>query len=193
MTREDALLYLPFEDEDDLDDLYESKLFEFKQKVLNAAPSTKLFDFHLKKARKLFEAYVFLSGTQVEKHTCNFILASSEVKLKLAWQNFNQNKNEIKLLISNSMHFLDVEFLLGQLIENQKQFAKLFETLSFPDSKSLVVGKEPDAMVLSTEIDKFNLNENVDFKKIEKLEESNILYQEANRLSLWLKIEKDVR
>jgi hypothetical protein len=193
MTREDALLYLPCEVEDDLDDLYESKLFEFKQKVLNAAPSTKLFDFHLKKARKLYEAYAFLSGRQEEFVNNGFTLDNPEMNLKLAWQKFNRNKNKLKLLISNSNEFEEIEFLLGKLIENQKQFASLFVNLTFDETLSMVVSKEPDAMALSVDIDKFYLSEGGDIKAIQKLDKENLLFQEANRLSLWLKIENDVR
>jgi hypothetical protein len=65
--------------------------------------------------------------------------------------------------------------------------------LTFDETLSMVVSKELDAMALSVDIDKFYLSEGGDIKAIQKLDKENLLFQEANRLSLWLKIENDVR
>jgi len=193
MTREDALLYLPYEDKDELDDLYEEKLFAFKRKVLNAVPSTKLYQFYLKKMALVHGAYVFFTKKNDIRLTLQYKVSVDQAHLKLAWHDYNQNKTELKLMLANAANFFDVEFLLSQLLENKRQFAMLFQSLSFPLSNAIVVGKEPDLMALGIEIDAFIPSAYSGIREIEKLDAMNMLFQEANRLSLWLKTENNVR
>ena len=194
MTREDALLYLPFEDEDELEDLYEDKLFEFKQKVLVAVPSTKLYQYHLTKLSKVHAAYLHLTASANPERTIEYTAKVNQDSLISAWRDFNRNKNELKLKLVSTFSFSDIEFILDCLIQNQKQFASIFHKVQFENQDgTLIVGKEPDAMALEVEIDKFMSNGGGEIKSISKLDTANLLYQEANRLSLWLKTEKNVR
>jgi hypothetical protein len=192
MTREDALLYLPYEDEDELDDLYQEKLFAFKQKVLSVVPSTKLYQFHLKKMSLVHGAYVFLTKKNDIKLALQYEVSVDQSHLKLAWRDYNQNKTELKLMLSNAANFFDVKFSLGQLLENQRQFALFFNALKLSSSTTVIIGKEPDAMALGVEIEAFVSAAYSGVKGIEKLDTMNMLYQEANRLSLWLKLENNV-
>lgn len=194
MTREDALLYLPFEDEEDVEDLYEEKLFEFKQKILIAVPSTKLFQFHLKKLSRVHNAYLYLTKTPNTKKSIEYTVEVNQGSLISAWRDFNRNKNELKLKLVSAFNFSEIEFILNCFIQNQKQFASVFQTIDFDNvNESVVVGKEPDAMVLEVEIDKFMSSEHCEIESISKLDHKNLLYQEANRLSLWLNTENNVR
>ena len=194
MTREDALLYLPFKDEDELEDLYEDKLFEFKQKVLVAAPSTKLYQYHLTKLSKVHAAYLHLTASANPERTIEYTAKVNQDSLISAWRDFNRNKNELKLKLVSTFSFSDIEFILDCLIQNQKQFASIFHKVQFENQdETLIVGKEPDAMALEVEIDQFMSNGGGEIKSISKLDTANLLYQEANRLSLWLKTEKNVR
>ena len=117
MTREDALLYLPFEDEDELEDLYEDKLFEFKQKVLVAAPSTKLYQYHLTKLSKVHAAYLHLTASANPERTIEYTAKVNQDSLISAWRDFNRNKNELKLKLVNTFSFSDIEFILDCLIQ----------------------------------------------------------------------------
>ncbi|MDG1148128.1 MAG: hypothetical protein P8N52_07470 [Crocinitomicaceae bacterium] len=193
MTREDALLYLPHEDEGELEDLYQEKLFALKQKVLNAAPSTKLYQFHLKKMRLIHYSYAFLTGQTNDELTLSYRVDVDQTDLKFAWRDYNKNKTEIKLMLVNAIGFLGVKFSLGKLLENQRQFATVFKALNFLDCSGVILSQEADAMVLEAEIDAFVLAGYSAVKDIEKLDIENMLYQEANRLSLWLKIENNVQ
>jgi hypothetical protein len=193
MTREDALMYLPYENEDDIKDIYQEKLFEFKQKVLNAVPSTRLYQIHLKKMALIHDAYICLTEVDNLKLTAEYKVNVNQNNLKTAWNSYNYNKNEIKLMLANANGFPDVHFLLGQLLENQRLFATIFEHLNFIQSKATIIGKDLDAMELEVEIERFMSRDYSDIKEIEKLDSTNILFQEANRLYLWLKREKSVR
>lgn len=193
MTREDALMYLPYENEDDINDLYQEKLFEFKQKVLSAVPSTRLYQIHLKKMALIHDAYVCLAEVDDVKLTAEYKVNVNQNNLKTAWSSYNYNKNEVKLMLANANGFPDVHFLLGQLLENQRLFATMFEHLNFTQSAVALIGKDLDAMELEVEIERFISRGCSDIKEIEKLDSTNILFQEANRLYLWLKTENSVR
>ncbi|MGB0915183.1 MAG: hypothetical protein ACPGVI_03880, partial [Crocinitomicaceae bacterium] len=102
MNREDALLYFPYEEEDDLNDLFEERLFEFKQKLMTIAPSRKLFDIHLSRFSKISDAYLYLSDTVDSNDVVEFSLIHFEDELAIAWKAYNESKNQLKLLLNRS-------------------------------------------------------------------------------------------
>jgi hypothetical protein len=62
MTKEEAQLYLPWDGSDDLDDLWVEKRFEYQQFFLTRPPVAKVFRARLAKLKKLYLAFLTLSG-----------------------------------------------------------------------------------------------------------------------------------
>ena len=193
MNREDALLHFPHNVEDDLEELFEDRLFEFKQKLLMLSPARKLYDLHLKKFRKVADAFYFLSGDQPIECKISFELSSFNGVLSDSWKVFNGNKNKLKLLLSNASNLAEVELVLDFMLANMVDYSNQFERLELAEPNEVVVlSKEPDAMEITVAINAFNDQGFHNISEIVKLESDNMLYQEAIRLSLWSKKEKHV-
>ncbi len=65
MAISNPLVLLPVNDDNSLQDLYDEKLFEFKQFFSRQLPTTKLFYAKLKKLKQITEAYLELGGEEV--------------------------------------------------------------------------------------------------------------------------------
>lgn len=193
MNREDALLYFPYEEEDDLNDLFEERLFEFKQKLMTIAPSRKLFDIQLSRFSKISDAYLYLSDTVDSNDVVEFSLIHFEDELAIAWKAYNESKNQLKLLLNRSESLNEIRQLVNLMLENMIRFTAPFELLNLKeDVNSVLLSKEPDPMEISAAIQKFNEAGFHKISEIKQLDSNNILFQEAIRLSLWSKKEKHV-
>ncbi len=193
MTKEDALLHFPHEAEDDLEELFEDRLFEFKQKLLVVSPSRKLYDIHLKRFKKVSDAFLFLVNESEVESSISIDLKSFDENLSQSWKDFNDNKNRLKLLLSNAATLNDIVAVLNLMLANMIDYSVLFEELKLEGSiEEMTVNKEPDAMEVTAAIQGFNRRGFHSISEIIELESDNMLYQEAIRLSLWYKKEKHV-
>lgn len=202
MTREEALKFFGGTgDPDELQDAYEEQLFEYKQFFLSKAPVSKLFEGRMGKLRKLGDAYGLLAdlddnerivtnpGTDARPSKVNFPLPSKEGTFIIeAYKSFQEQKNELKRLISNATSAQELIHLAQSLIHLEKQNAAQWST-ALESEDGIIVSREPDPMYLLEAIKTYNKQDGETFAQLKNLENNppEILIQEMKRLSLLFK------
>jgi len=193
MIKEDALLYFPFRLGDDIDDLYEDLLFEQKQFFANRMPISKVFNSRLLRLKKIEDAYIFFGGKRPVNDTLTTkIEFSTSDSIHESYNNFQANLNHIKLELFNSKNVNRIANSIDLLFKNQQHFAEKFNSLELSYDSQPVISKEPDAIEMISAIESAKELGITNFKELYQLPPDNILVQEANRLSLWLKLETNV-
>lgn len=193
MIKEDALLYFPLNEDVDIDDLYDDLLFEQKQFLSNRMPISKVFNARILRLKKIDEAYTFLGGNnKISKGISIELLLLENNSIQETYQTFQQNLNRIKLEMFNAKSIADLLNVIELLFKNQFAFAQKFETPEISIDVQPIISKEPDAMEIIEAIRIAKTNGITQFKELSQLPSDNILVQEANRLSLWLKLEQNV-
>lgn len=193
MIKEDALLYFPLTEEIDINDLYDELLFEQKQFLSNRMPISKVFNSRISRLKKMDEAFVFFGGQKREPAKIEVPLSACiNDSIHESYQVFQQNLNQIRLTIFKASNVTELVSSIDQLFKNQIEFARKFEPLDYPIEIQPIVSKEPDAMEIIQAIQSANKIGITKFNELSQLPADNILVQEANRLSLWLKLETHV-
>lgn len=193
MTIKEAQLFFPHEESDQLIDLYEDRLFEYKQFFLSKAPIRKVFVSKMDKLKQMEEAYFVLSNSEVSANSINAqttITFSDEVlKAFTQWELFkSQFKQQLMLsndgqsIIKTVTDFLSVVDLYHSKWYTDEEIDIEIETLS----------KDPDPMYVLEAIKDFNSQGGVYFDDILKMNTNSFLLKEMKRLSLLSKKYGDV-
>lgn len=190
MTLEEAHIYLRVEEDQDIDDVYEDKLFELKQFFLNRFPLTKLIEGRLAKFLKVEEAYKLLGGSVLSSSlemTEDFPDFSSLSEL-YKWYNIERNKLRLQLTAAKSHN--EVKRVLAYYTELTKHYALHWKIpLNEDISAAIKLGTEPNPMDIQTELNALSDKEPINVESILALSDNNCLKSEAKRLSLWLNFE----
>ena len=193
MAISNPLVLLPVNEDNSLQDLYDEKLFEFKQFFSRQLPTTKLFSAKLKKLKQITEAYlelggeeVFAEGVSVTSQQYN----SPDVKSVISI--FQSQNNALKLKMNLSQSYDEIEKTAFQMIDNYKRYAKCWPLIDIPEDHQIKISEELDAMSLLEALSIFNNEDMTSFEEFNLLSVDNVLYKEAIRLSLWLNFEKNV-
>lgn len=192
MTIESAKLILAHTEEEVLEDVFENKLFEFKNFFINNLPTSKLFEAKFKKIRQLAEAYSVLGGEEAKavSHVENVLIVSDKVyEIVIAQQAV---VTETKLKVFSSRNSADLIFFATQMIENLKRFAENWYVESLIGNQDVKMSDVPDQMQLLKALKVFNEEGKSTFNEILTLPDDNLLMKESIRLSLWLKFEGNV-
>jgi len=193
VTIKEAQLFFPHEESDQLIDLYEDRLFEYKQFFLSKAPIRKVFVSKMDKLKQMEEAYFVLSNSEVSANSINAqttITFSDEVlKAFTQWELFkSQFKQQLMLsndgqsIIKTVTDFLSVVDLYHSKWYTDEEIDIEIETLS----------KDPDPMYVLEAIKDFNSQGGVYFDDILKMNTNSFLLKEMKRLSLLSKKYGDV-
>ena len=193
MLKEDALLYFPLVDDIEIDELYDQLLFEQKQFLSNRMPISKVFNPRIARLRKMDEAYVFFGGNNQStlNPTIELRLAESD-SIEVSYLNFQENLNLIKLELFKAKNVNQLLVAIDNLFKNQQYFAHKMGSFGTTLDYQPIVSKEPDAMEILSGIKFAKENGVITFDQLSQLPDDNILVEEANRLSLWLKLETNV-
>jgi hypothetical protein len=191
MTKEDALLYFPLNEDIDINDLYDELLFQQKQFLFNRMPISKVFNSRIVRLKKIEEAYLFFGGTTNITTVKEIELIELDT-IEEAYQFFQKTLTRIKLEMFNSNNITELLNAIDLLFKNQKAFALKIELPALEFDIQPIVSKEPDAMEIIQAIKNAKAQGISQFKELSQLPSENILIQEANRLSLWLKLETNV-
>jgi hypothetical protein len=191
MTKTEALHEFQLDDafdEDNLIDLYEEKIFEFKQYFLSKTPIFKLFESKLSKLEKIGNAYSLLTNSKVEFTETKLEFNSSQAEILANYLHFQEGKNRIKTKISNSENAFELVSWVKNLLELEKMNAEHWFSEIEIDA-NILVSKEPNPMEILEGIKIFNQNGGTNFNQLKKLENNppEILIQEMKRLSLLFK------
>lgn len=193
MTKEDALLYFPIEEDIEIDDLYEELLFEQKQFLIDRVPVSKVFEPRINKLKKIEEAYIFFGGEIKQKSNIHKgILAYNKDAIEEVFAVFQQNKNTLKLILFNASNASEIEQITTLIFENYRKFAEKWPKIEPEGLNRPIISKEADPMEIINEIKSAKEKGIVNFSELLELDEDNILIKEAIRLSLWLNLEKHV-
>lgn len=191
MTKTEALHEFQLDnafDEDDLIDLYEEKIFEFKQYFLSKTPIFKLFESKLYKLEKIGNAYILLTNSNVEFTETKLEFNGSQAEILANYLHFQEEKNRIKTKISNSENAFELVSWVKNLLELEKMNAQQWFSEIEIDA-NILVSKEPNPMEILEGIKIYQQNGGFNFDQLKKLENNppEILIQEMKRLSLLFK------
>lgn len=193
MAISNPLVLLPVNDDNSLQDLYDEKLFEFKQFFSRQLPTTKLFYAKLKKLKQITEAYLELGGEEVFMRGVSVAYQqynSPDVKSVISI--FQSQNNALKLKMNLSQSYDEIEQTAFQMIDNYKRYAECWPLIDIPENQRIKISEELDEMSLLEALSIFNNEDMTSFEEFNLLSVDNVLYKEAIRLSLWLNFEKNV-
>ena len=187
MTENELKIFFPFNENDDLDDLFEERLFEFKQFFIQKTIIPKVFEAKIEKLLKIDKAYNILKNNLKEQFSTSFKIENPfeiEQNILTVFNRYQIQKNEIKTQLQQSQSTVELIQYVHTLILLTKFY--LDKWVDVPTHKEIVVSKEPDPMELLKAIKEFNLKGGVNFVDIsEKINICpDILIFESKRLSL---------
>lgn len=192
MNREEALIYLPVDEENDAHDLYDEKLFELKQFFLSRFPMTKLINARVSKFKKIEDAYVALGGESsvpIEPTVISYPTFDSIHSL-YKWYNSEKNSVRLKLSLANSLP--EVSNALSEYLRITREFATYWRVPVDEEDQSIIkLSIEPNPMDIQMALNALLDHEKLNSEYILTLPDENCLKYEAKRLSLWLNFENN--
>lgn len=192
MNREEALIYLPVDDENDAQDLYEEKLFELKQFFLNRFPMTKVINARLSKFGKIEEAYRALGGDISELSNVVPVNYPAFDSMHDLYSWYNREKNVLRLQLSSAGFLSEVARVLNDYILTTRHYATYWKgPVNEIDGSEIKLGIEPNPMDIQSALNALSDQEKLNSEYIFSLPDKNCLKSEAKRLSLWLNFESD--
>lgn len=190
MTIEEAQIHFKYNDLHDLDDQFESQLFEYKQFFTSKPPVRKVFQAKLKKLDQMHLAYQILGG-KLELSTYNPLIINFDKDLVTAFQSYYKVRGELKQRIMQASDVADLRKMILHLLTETKLYASVWQ-FNHEDYDGILVSSESDEMLIYKELCEFESENPVTIEAINKLDCENVLVRESKRLSLWLKLDQDV-
>lgn len=194
MTETEARIFLGYEPEDELEDVIEDKLFEFKQFFLSKPIIWSTFTARLEKLAKIKEAIACFDETEISS-SVNLPVFQSTENILDAYQSFQQVRNACFLAINRATTCQELEMIIDSLVTSHTTYASLWPDVAFVSS-TVILSKEPDPMDLLSGIKSVNLSGIVTFTDLaEKLtdqnacvaEESKRLFMLHQKVKEWMK------
>lgn len=186
MTEAEARLFFPFEEGDDLEDLYDERLFEYKQFFLTKAVVGRVFRAKLDKLLKFELAYSVVSQTELtvnpEQHA-SFRFPNS---VSEAFAQFEQTKGEIRQKISQARNSKELIPHVEQLIQLVRSYYQAWQLNAVVEIEIDSISKEPDSMEILRAIKAFELAGGKTFSDILEQKGNEELQKEMKRVSLLL-------
>lgn|SRR5574343_1904820 len=182
MTEAEARIFLGYEPEDELEDVIEVKLFEFKQFFLSKPIIWSTFKSRLEKLAKVREAIACLGKIEIHS-TVDLPVFQPSASVLEAFQSFQQVRNTCFLAINRATTCEELELIIDSLLNSHTSYASLWPDITFVSS-TVILSKEPDPMDLLSGIKSVNLSGIVTFTDLaEKLtDQSTCVAEESKRL-----------
>jgi hypothetical protein len=194
MTKEEAFLFFPHEEDDDIGNLYEQRVFEYKQFFLSSTPFRIVFLAKEKKMKQMHTAYLFFSGQSETQETkaINAVYNFSDSILE-TFNNYQQNLNLLKNKISQSTTVPELSALINELLQLRSSYYQNWTIEEDFIEKEIAITKEIDPMELLLAIQEFNKIGGFTFDDLNSKRNISpiLLINEAKRLSLCRKLEKN--
>jgi hypothetical protein len=184
MTEAEARIFLGYEPGDDLKEVIEDKLFEFKQFFLSKPIIWSTFKARLDKLAIVREAIACFEEAE-STPIVNLPAFQSNENVLEAFQSFQHVRNACFLAINRATNCQELENVIDSLLKSQTTYASLWPNIAFVSS-TVILSKEPDPMDLLSAIKSVNLSGINTFPDLaEKLtDESMCLANESKRLFL---------
>lgn len=151
MTLNEARLILKIEDNEDINDRWESELFEIKRFLLTSTPIPKVFESKMTRLKKYHEAYEVLTGIKTEQ----YVIGNDEVipvfseDLEEAFHSLHQYRIKFKGLLNSSYDINEINTIVSNWLTTEAIYVdkwKFTESLQIPEE--VIQSKEPDPMDL---------------------------------------------
>lgn len=194
MTKEEAFLFFPHAEDDDIGNLYEQRVFEYKQFFLSSPPFRIVFLAKEKKMQQMHTAYLFFSGKSETQETkaINAVYNFSDLILE-TFNYYQQNLNLLKNKISQSNTVPELSALTHELLQLRSSYYQNWMIEEDFIEKEIAISKEIDPMELLLAIQEFNKLGGFTFDDLNSKRNISpiLLINEAKRLSLCRKLEKN--
>ncbi|HLU88058.1 MAG TPA: hypothetical protein VKZ44_09910 [Taishania sp.] len=188
MTLQEAKLFFPFEEADDLDDLYAERLFEYKQFFISKTPIRKVFESKLVKLKQMHDAYCLLTNmpiVEVENKQYNVVQFSDE--LKSAFSEWERLKSQVKQELTIANHALQLIQTISWYLSIVDTYRLKWYTEELIEVEIDQLSKDPDPMEILQAINDFEQSGGKTFEDILKMRSNIYLLKEMKRLSLLVK------
>ena len=184
MTEAEARIFLGYEPGDELKEVIEDKLFEFKQFFLSKPIIWSTFTARLEKLAKIKEA-IACFGEAGDQPSIKLPVFQPTENILEAFQSFQQIRNNCFLAINHATTCQELEIIIDSLLKSHATYASLWPDIAFVSS-TVILSKEPDPMDLLSAIKSLNLSGTRTFPDLtEKLTDESIsVANESKRLFL---------
>lgn len=188
MTQEEAKLFFPYEAGDDLTDLYDERLFEYKQFFLSKTPIHKVFLSKLEKLRQMDKAYQTLVGNSFEEFPASVVSVPpfSDV-IREAFTQWEQAKGISKQQLMMAQDARTLHLAVEHYLSVVAEYRQKWYTDQEIDAEILQVSKDEDPMEVLEAIRAFEAAGGKNFDDLLKLNNNSFLLKEMKRLSLLIK------
>lgn len=182
MTNEELLLYFPHSSDDDLEELFDQRLFEYKQFFATRAVIPKVFKARLEKLAKMDLAYrQLMELEEVATVSCSEVTFPDNVLD--AYNLFEREKGIRKIRLLKAASGSELSTAVHCLIALYERFYQKWPILK--EESTVIIGKEPDSMELFAVLKEESEKGICSFLELEKTQ-SQFLRNEMKRVSLWL-------
>lgn len=188
MTVEEAKLFFPYSEEDDLSDLYDERLFEYKQFFLAKTPIRKVFEAKLEKLLQMDKAYRVLVGEEIDEQPTKLVenIVFSDVILD-AFNQWEQQKGIAKQQISIAYEASSLYKTVSYYLHLVDCYRIKWYTDQEIDIEITQLSKDEDPMAVLDAIRTFKNEGGEKFEDILKMNSNSFLLKEMKRLSLLIK------
>lgn len=195
MTKEQAHLFFPHTEEDDLEDLWEQRLFEQKQFFLTRPPIRVVWMSRLKKLEKQYQAFLVLTDQESPNEVIHHNLETETVfsdEFVIAFHQFHKQRNIYKSELLKSQTYNELVIAIEDWLTTEFVYAEYWVVEeSELDTIEVVRGKEPDPMELLKGLKEVETK--INSSEINALKENynilpEIVKKEVKRLTLLAKV-----
>ncbi len=185
MTVNEANVFFPHEEHDDLFDLFEDRIFEYKQFFLAKTPIRKVFESKLDKLMQMNNAFKLL--TEQVDHQPNIFEVKNIVFSDNILEAFNQweiekGNSKKEIMLSNDAYSLKKSVISYLFIVDK--YREKWTTDKEIDLDVPQLSKDEDPMEVLSAIKEFNAQGGEVFNDILKMNSNSFLLKEMKRLSL---------
>ena len=190
MTKNEALLFFPLKSEDEIIDLYEEYLFEYKNYFLSKYPIQKVFRAKAKKMNQMHEAFILLGGEINTSTTFPYLEYQQKENILECFNYYQKLKINLKSRLNKCNSAIEINNCIHQLIQLEKEYAENWSVLKNLPDNEVIISKEPDPMSILKAIKEFNKLGGNTFNDLNSMKNisPDLLINEAKRLSLYFKI-----
>ena len=197
MTKREALLFFPFDDlEDEIEEVYEGVLFEYKLFFQSKVPIRKVFCSKIHKLKKMHEAFLVLGG-KIESVNLELDLKLTNGSMLDVFNQYQRLRNSIKVQLLSVENAIELEQIIIDYLLLEEEYRIHWPHIEIDEGEQISVSVEPDSMLLLKALKELDLDKTVNFndlesKSAEKKENNslNIILMEAKRLSLLRKMDE---
>ncbi len=188
MTPEEARLFFPYTEDDDLSDLYDERLFEHKQFFLSKTPIRKVFESRLEKLAQMEKAYRIIANEPLSGNNEPSVEPVDFPDNLLAafnlWEQLKGNSKQQIMLSRTASELRENVLRYLQIVDD---YRIKWYTEQEIDAEITQLSKDEDPMEVLQAIRSFEEEGGVNFQDILKMNTNSFLLKEMKRLSLLVK------